>query len=142
MMAGFLCLHVAPDHPGIVRVVVSDAAPEGLPAPADGSLVYVARFRDVDAARMHAHESLRRGLVDVEQRLYRADVVQAVAAVEADDLGHQRVWIEPSLVHDQGRQIAALKKSILRRRERRDRVWRTVGALGILLLAFKLLGVI
>ena len=66
---GYLSLYSDPGRPGVVRVVSAREAPPGLPAPADPRLRYVARFEDLDAARMHLHEALRRGLVDVDAGL-------------------------------------------------------------------------
>jgi hypothetical protein len=125
-----------------VRVVSAREAPPGLPAPADPRLRYVARFEDLDAARMHLHEALRRGLVDVDAGLYRTDLAFAVAALEAEALRHRRTWIDPQAGPEVLARVNDHVAGLRRRRRRRDRLWRCVGWGAIALLAARVLGVI
>jgi len=99
----------------------------------DARLRYAARFEDVDAALMHAHNALRRRLIDVDRRLYRTDPIEAVAAVDAIDLPHRRVHLDATLAGDD-----RLTARIARRRaghERDDRIWTGIGAAALLFLA-------
>lgn len=95
---------------------------------------YLVRCNDVDTARLHLHSALRHQLVDIDNRLYRSDLLQAIAAVAADNLDHRQVWIDPSLRADELRRVAALTSRLRARQRRVDRIWRTVGGVGIALL--------
>jgi hypothetical protein len=139
---GYLSLYSVPERPGVIRVGSAPEAPAGLPSPADPRLRYVARFDDLDAARMHLHEALRHGLMDVEVGLYRADLAFAVAAVEADDLRHRRTWIDPRAGPEVLARVDAHVAGFRRRRRRRDRLWRCVGWGAIALLVARVLGAI
>ena len=137
---GYLCLRTVPDRPGVIQVLMRSTLPEGIPTPEDPELRYVARFTDVDAARMHAHEALHRGLLDVEQRLYRADLASAVAAVEADGLRHERIWIDPAAGPEVLARVEDEAEALRRSRERRNRMWTVLGWIGVVLLLGKTLG--
>jgi hypothetical protein len=98
---------------------------------------YAALFNDLNVALMHAHTALRRGLIDIDAQLYRANPARAVAAIDAIDLSHRRVYLDPELAAD-----PALDAEIGRRRRMRrriDRIWNGVGIAAILLLIIKLL---
>ena len=63
MDTGFLFLQTSPSHPGLVRMLTTteeapNPASQGGPA-ADPAIRFVARFNDLDAARLHAFSALR-----------------------------------------------------------------------------------
>jgi|OpeIllAssembly_1097287.scaffolds.fasta_scaffold78926_3 hypothetical protein len=141
MREGYLLIETNPDHPGRIRIQGAESRP--VESPIDGSpgpharLRYVARFGDLDAALMHAHTALRRGLIDIDAHLYSTDPVTAVGAIDAIDLSHRRIYLDPELAAD-----PALEAEIGRRRRmhrRIDRIWNGVGIAAILLLIIKLL---
>lgn len=137
MHRGYLLVETHAMHPGLVRIREAEAAPADRVGNGGPRVRYVARFDDLDAARMHAHERLRRGLVDVDAGLYRSDPLTAVAAVAAVDLSHREVYVDPALADD-----PALAATIAAHRARQQRVgttWRLVGAAAVLLLVLKLL---
>jgi len=140
--SGYLSLRSDPDQPGVLCVSASRERPAGIDAPPDPQLRYVARFEDLDAGRMHLHEALRRGLVDVESGRYRADLAFAVAALESDELRHERTWIDPAAGPEVLSRVAGHVEALRRRQRRRDRLWRCVGWGAIALLACRLLGLI
>ncbi len=129
-----------PDRPGLVRVLASEAAP-GLPDHQGGAsneprVRYVGSFNDLDAAQMHAHAALRHGLVDVETHLYRADPLDAVAKVDAIELPHRVLYLDPALAAEP--RFAALGERLKSNHRRVDWIWRAAGVAGILLLLLKL----
>ena len=135
MQGGYLLIETHPGHPGLVRIRTAATAPAE-PATDDVDaprLRYAARFDDLSAAHMHAHELLRRRLVDVDSRLYRADPVTAVSAAESIGLRHRRVYIDPELAAD-----PALTQTVERYRARRERLWRLWNGVGIGALLFLL----
>ena len=137
MRSGYLLLETSASHPGLVRVFITAALPP-LPGPAaDPALRHAVRCADIDLVRMHAHELLRRRLVDIDAGLYRAGPLEAVAAVESIDLDHRRVYLDPALANDPG--LGPAIAALIARRQRRDRVWEWVGMAALGLLLIKLL---
>lgn len=96
MRQGYLTIETDLAHPGMVRLRGLDSSPTQFPP----YLKYVARFSDLDAGLMHFHTGLRRRLVDVDKRLYRASETEAVAVSEAIELPHRRIYIDPELAQD------------------------------------------
>lgn len=134
MQTGFLTLLSHPEHPGLVRARIHNTLPE-LKAQQDGSEIrYVARFRDIEAALMHVQNAMHGALVDLDQRIYRKALPEMIACVEADDLDHERVWIDPEL---SPAEMSRIDTRVVQRRlshRRIDRIWQVVGILGLLLL--------
>ncbi len=140
MNAGFLCLETSASHPGLVRLRKVASAPPPPTAGTDPAVRLVVRFNDLEAARMHAHNALRRRLVDADAGTYRATLEEAVAGIEAIDLSHRRVYLDPQI---DAASRAAIEAGVQRRRRRMaraDLLWQIAGGLGIGLLALLALG--
>ncbi|MEA3640188.1 MAG: hypothetical protein VBE63_09625 [Lamprobacter sp.] len=134
MRKGYLLLETQPDLPGLVTLSTADGAPQ-----LDRSgLRFAARFEDVDTAFMHLHEGLRRHLNSLEPRTYRVDLETAVAAADAVELDHRRVFIEPQLAASS--RLDERIKGLHRRHRRFDLLMQMVGLLALLVLA--LLGLV
>ncbi len=140
MQDGYLLLETHPAHPGLVRLRASDATsgiPATAPRPGEGdrdaiaALRYAASFNDIDAALMHFHDGLRGCLVDLNARLYRTSIGEAIAAAEAIELGHRRLYIDPDLADDPD--IAARIARLRRRNALRDRVFTGIGVAAVTL---------
>jgi len=131
---GYLYVETSDSHPGLARVVATDLPPRLSPAAEhlDPRVRYLARFDDLDAGRMHAHTALRRRLVDIEADLYRVQAIDAIAAVEASGLRHERLYLDPLLANEP--QLHASIARRLARQQRSDRVWAAVGVVGAVLL--------
>ncbi|MCG6859712.1 MAG: hypothetical protein LJE70_00250 [Chromatiaceae bacterium] len=139
MGEGYLVIETHAEHPGLVRILAAKANPgeSELRGGADPRVRYVARFDDLDAAQMHVHARLKRRLVDVDTRLYRADAIASVAAAQSLALRHRQIYLDPELARD-----PKLKQAIERhRRQHRaaDRFWQLVGAAAVIFLLLKLL---
>ena len=131
MRSGYLYLQTHRDHPDLIRVLTSEYAP---PVAKDDPLTtvrYIARFNDIDAARMHFHNEQRRHLIDIDSRLYRLDLLEGMATLEALDLRHQRIWIDPSLDKQEFQRMDERVERHRRRHRRVDMIWRTVGGIAI-----------
>lgn len=137
MHAGYLVVETHATHPGLVRIREADQAPATPAAGGSPRLRYAAYFDDLDAARMHAHDKLRRRLVDVDTGLYRSDLVTAVAAVEAINLRHRQIYVDPDIGEDPA--LTAAVRADRARQARVARVWQLVGVIALLLLIIKLL---
>ncbi|MCB1755187.1 MAG: hypothetical protein KDJ38_06680 [Gammaproteobacteria bacterium] len=136
MRSGHVYLALDSRHKGLIRLAGSEVVPDEITD--SGRILWVGRFQDRDAGMMHAHNRLCRRLVDIDQRLYDAPVAQAIAALETDNLPHQRVFIDPSLDaqtrHDLDRWAA-----YYRQRERRLETlvgWIRVTAISLLVFNF------
>jgi hypothetical protein len=134
MKRGFLYLQTHPEHPGLVRVLTQEKLPELAGPNGETHIRYVACFEDIEAGQMHLHNGMRRGLVDLENRIYRGELERMIACVEADDLDHSRVWIDPALSGEAVRNIEVLTARMRAGARRRDRIWQAVGIAAILLL--------
>lgn len=134
MRLGYLAIWTDSGRPGLIRLTVSSSVPAPLGAAgADRSqLHFCARFDDLDAALMHFHSEMPRRLVDVDARLYRASVMEAVIAADAIALGHRCIYIDPALAES-----PMLREAIERRRARHavwSRVFDWVGYLALAVL--------
>ncbi len=134
MKTGFLSLITHPQHPDLVRVRIDDELPELKPL-ADGSAIrYLARFMDSEAGLMHVQNAMHSALVDLENRIYRKPLTKMIACVEAEDLDHERIWIDPEIPAGDRSLIDTLTRQRKAAHRRVDRIWQTVGILGLLLL--------
>ncbi|MES9966438.1 MAG: hypothetical protein ABW082_08400 [Sedimenticola sp.] len=142
MKSGYLYIEVSPSHPGLIHLAKSLSKPSTESSFGDDPcIVYVARFDDIDAGMMHCHELLRFKLHDLNNRLYRADPLKAIAAIEADNIGHRRIFLHPesdSLSDlDLEQEISRVKED----RVRQNRIWQTIGKIAVgLLIAEVVLG--
>ena len=141
MYAGYLVIETNRARPGLVRILQTDSLPpEERRGDRNGEgprVRYAARFNDVSAGRMHAHNALRWRLVDVEAGLYRCDPVAAAAALEASALTHRTAYLDPELEQDP--RFAEITAARRRRHRLIDRIWRAVGIAAVLFLITKIL---
>lgn len=137
MEPGYLFLETHTEHPDLVRCLTLDRMPskEGK---SGAAVRYIARFTDIEAAQMHVHNSLRRSLVDIDEHIYRVDLATAVAAIEADELKHEKVWMDDSL---NSAEVKSLTDGYRLKSRRQDAVWRFVGMAALVMLLLGLLGV-
>jgi hypothetical protein len=135
MDTGFLFLQTSPSHPGLVRILTTTAeAPN--PASRDGPAAdppirFVARFNDLDAARLHAFSALRRHLVDLDAGLFRVGIIDAIAAVDSIRLPHRLMFLDPGLSAEEKSLLTARIGRHRRRGRRADQAWRLVGWIAI-----------
>ena len=139
MYNGFITIETHPNHPGHIRIIKSDVTPTPPVGIDGGTIRYIARFSDIDAAQMHIHEALRHQCEDIDARRYRAEIIEAIAAAESVELKHERVWMDPSL--DEAT-LSAINQKIDQSHNRHqlvDRIARIVGGIAVALLIMRLL---
>ena len=141
-MKGYLYLQTHPEHPGLVRFLIAERSPDLDRADAGAAIRYIARFNDIDAARMHVQNALHRRLIDLDARMYRTGLAEAIAVVEADNLSHERIWIDPELDAQTLQRVEQLTAQGRARIRRWDRAWQTVGYFFLAFLALRALGLI
>lgn len=134
MKSGFLSLQTHPDHPGLVRVTAHDIQPELATPDGQTSFRYVARFEDIEAGEMHLHNCMRRRLVDLDNRIYRGELEYMIACVEAENLDHVRVWLDPAIADATSQRIEQLISRMRANSRRYDRIWQAIGIAAILML--------
>ena len=140
MQTGYLTVETHAGHSGLSRVNLYSALPDPEPTgDTQPRIRYIAHFNDGDAALMHAHEILKRRLVDLEAHLYRVSAEHAVSAIEASDLRHRRVYLDPVFSDDSKLSIDELSARFRNQCRRRDHFFQTVGYIGIALLLFNLI---
>ncbi|MCP3869403.1 MAG: hypothetical protein GY703_15130 [Gammaproteobacteria bacterium] len=140
MKTGYLRLETHPEHPGLVRFLISDDAPDPTSGQSGNTIRYIARFNDIEAALMHVQNALHRSLMDVDNRLYRVDLPEAIAVVEADELRHKRIWMDATLSDDELQQTRCLTELHKSRKRRWDKVWKGIGYLFVVLIVLRALG--
>lgn len=135
MQSGYIAIETHCERSGIVRLLTFDRAPD--PQPPEDSLRrirYTARYNDREAALMHTHEILKRRLIDLDARLYRVPLEQAIAAAESLNLKHHRVFLDPELSAESLQTI----ESFAGRYRARNQAWsvffQTLGYIGVGLL--------
>jgi hypothetical protein len=139
MKTGYLSIETHNEHRGQIRILLGEEQPD-LESRQDAAWVirYIARFKDCEAGLMHAHEILKRRLLDPDSHLYRVSLEQAIAAIESIDLKHRRIYLDPDLSIESKKAIAALTQQEVGRRRRKDRVFKLMGYVGLGLLLFNL----
>ena len=139
MRTGYLYLQTHAKQPDLVRLLSSANRPSTAYDSASAVIRYIARFKDIDAATMHFHNEIPRQLVDADSGLYRVTLTAAISAIEASELTHERVWIDPTLTSSELQQLEINTAQRQRRHRRSDRIWKTIGALALLWLLFNAL---
>jgi hypothetical protein len=127
MKTGYLTLETHPEHNDMVRVLVKDELPNTQSAIHNSKIRYIVRFNDIEAGQMHLHNMFHNDLVDLDNHLYRIDLKQAIAAIEADELYHTRVWIDPSISDDDRSLIDEQANKFKQRHKLWNRIWLIVG---------------
>ena len=139
MQQGFLAVETHRQRPNMVRLFSAAHSPlPGTHSSHQPQVRYVARFNDREAALMHAHEVLKRRLVDPDTHLYRASLEQAVAAVEAIELKHRQIYLDPDLDEGCRARIAVERERLQRIAGRKRRLFEFIGYIGIGLLLLNL----
>jgi hypothetical protein len=133
MKTGYLVLETHPEHKDRVRVLMKDELPNTQSASHGSQIRYIARFNDIDAGQMHLHNMLRHHLVDLDSHIYRIELNRAIAAIEADDLNHARIWIDPSLSESERSRIDKQTTKFKLRHKRWNRFWLAVGGFFVIL---------
>jgi hypothetical protein len=136
-LEGYLIVETRADRPGLIRVFSSPQYPTpsdvAVDDPTRPRIRYAAFFPALHVARMHAQTALRRSMVDAEAGLYRTDPITAVAAVDAIDLSHRRIYLAPEIESDPG--FSAAREHRRGRQRLANRIWTIVGILALILLA-------
>ncbi|WP_295887722.1 hypothetical protein [uncultured Thiohalocapsa sp.] len=129
MRAGYLYITPCGDTPDAICLREAAVAPG---APDNAGIV--AFFWDLDAAMMHFHADLRTRLLDLNRRAYRADMVEAAAALDAIELQHHRTYLAPALAASPALADATERLHHKHQRWRRLFDWVGIGALILLFL--------
>ena len=140
MQAGYLIIETHADRAGLVRLAVRADPPDPAPSsPAQPRVRHVTRFDDSEAAMMHAHELLKRRLIDADSHLYRTGIELAIAAIESLDLRHRPVYLDVDLSAETKARVAALTMRFRRRRALKNAIFQALGYIAVAILLFNLL---
>ncbi len=137
---GYIYLETHADRPGQIRVLSQAEEPAPQQSIDGVQIRYISRFRNVHIAYMHVHNTLKKQLQDINSRFYAVSLPRAIAAVEAEDLVHERVWIDPALTESELAELEQQTCTLQKRRQWVNRIYLAVGGLGLLLLMFILFG--
>ena len=134
MKTGFLTLETHPDHNDLVRVCMQEKIPDLSRQEDAREIRYVARFKDIEAAQMHVQNMMHSSLVNLQYRIYRKSLAEMIACVEADELEHARVWMDPCISEVECNRIESLVKHHRNRHKLIDLIWQAVGIAGLIIL--------
>ena len=140
MKPGYLSIETHRDRPGLVRLIITETAPDTGATRQDPLRIrHIVQFDDSEAALMHTHEILKRRLLDPDAHLYRATFERAIGAVESLALRHRRVYLDTELPAQSSAAIEGWTIRFRNQRRRRERLFETLGYIGLGLLLFNLL---
>lgn len=137
---GYIYLETHADQPGQIRVLTQDEQPAHGQPDDPVQIRYIANFKNAHIAYMHVHNTLKKKLVDINTRFYTASLPEAIAAIECEDLAHERVWLDPSLTEDEVNKIDVHTLAFKKGQTLVNRAYLMVGGIGLLLLLFIILG--
>jgi len=129
MRAGYL--YLIPCRELLGAVCLREAAVPPSPGNDVGVIVH---FQDLDAAAMHFHAGLRRQLLDLDRKAYRAEMVEAAAVLDAIELRHQCTYLAPEVATSPA--LAAATDRLRRKHLLVRRIFDVAGILGLLLLLY------
>ena len=139
MRPGYLTVETHAGHSGLSRLSLRSEQPDPEPTGhGQPRIRYIAHFNDSDAALMHAHEILKRRLIDADAHLYRVPAERAVAAAESLDLRHRRTYLDPAFSDESLSLIQQFAAQFRDRRRRRDNFFQALGYIGVALLLINL----
>lgn len=139
MTPGYLSVQTHDAYFERIRLIVTDRPPStGAGEQAGPHVRYTARFNDSEAALMHAHEILKRHLLDPDAHLYRVGLAHAIAAIESVHLRRTPVYMDPQIDADTRANIVHLIDANRIVRRRKDSFFQTLGYIGIAILLFNL----
>lgn len=135
MHAGFLVIAVDANNDGVLLLRKSTDHPNIDEATPD-RILWVGRFKDIDAAQMHAHDLYRRELLDVDAGSYTIGKGRAIAAIEGDKLLEETVYIDPNLSPIDQQEMAEWVLIYKRRKQRFEAMILTIKVLTVGFLIF------
>ena len=141
MTTGYLGLLTDTENdPELITLTSWDQNPANEDHVYSKNIRYIARFDDILAAQLHFHNGMRKQLHDVNTHIYRADLIDAIAVIEAeDDLRHERIWIDPDISDQEMQTISTEAQQMQSHKKSIDRVIQMVGFAAVSLLVIMLL---
>nr|CAA6830761.1 MAG: Unknown protein [uncultured Thiotrichaceae bacterium] len=137
---GYIYLETHTDQPGQVRVLTQNEEPSRSQSGDTTQIRYIAKFKNAHIAYMHVHNTLKKKLTNINTRFYATSIPEAIAAIESEKLSHERIWLDPALPEDEVNKIGEHTESFKTSHKRVDTAFLVIGAIGIMLLLFILLG--
>jgi len=140
MNSGYLYVESVNQSPETYHLAMSVEKPDPEQAPAGRPLVYVARFRDIDAAFMHAGGKLRRRCKHQDTVTFVTKLSTMIAVIEADGLKYERIWLTDSLNDSEMEAIATETKRLQNQLQNQELAWKMVGIIAVVI--FVLLSIV
>ena len=88
---------------------------------------------------MHAHEFMRRSLLDLNNHLYRIALTEAIAGIDTIRLPHRQIWLDPGIPLQALEIIDRRSKEIRHTQQRIESIVNFIGYSALAWLAFNLL---
>lgn len=135
MQAGFLVIETDAGNKGVLLLSKANDMPD-VESAAPNRVIWVGRFKDIDAGQMHAHGYYCRNLLDVDAGSYTISKGHAIAAIEGDQLLQETVYIDPDLTQQDQEDRTKWKLYYKRRKQHFDAVILMLKVLSVGFLAF------
>jgi len=133
MNSGYLYVELVNQSPETYHLAMSLERPEPEQLPNGQPLVYVARFRDIDAAFMHAGGKLRRRCKHPDTVTFVTELSVIIATIEADGLKHERIWLTDTLNDKEMDAIATETQRLQNKAQNQELVWKMVGIIAVVI---------
>jgi len=133
MNSGYLYIESLAQPESAYHLAMSLEKPEQGQLQAGHQLVYIAKFRDIDAAFMHASGKLRRRCKHLDTSTFVTRLAMMVAVIEANVLKHERIWLADVLSADEMEVLRTQTESLKKQAANQSLIWKMVGIAGLVI---------
>lgn len=133
MNSGYLYIEALKQPEQAYRLAMSVDKPDPDQAGQGRELVYVAGFRDIDAAFMHAGGKLRHRCKHLDTETFVTDLGTMIAVIEADGLKHERVWLTDMLNESELKAVQLETERLQNKAQTQELIWKMVGIVAVVI---------
>lgn len=133
MNRGYLYVESLVQPEGTYHLAMSVDRPDPEQMPEGRKLLYIASFRDIDAAFMHATGKLRSRCKHLDTETFVTELTTVIAVIEADGLSHERVWLADVLDGSEMEVLRRLTERLQKQAENQALLWKMVGIVAVVI---------
>ncbi|MDH5183161.1 MAG: hypothetical protein OEX12_04660 [Gammaproteobacteria bacterium] len=133
MNSGYLYIEslTQPEH--AYHLAMSVDKPDSERVQEGRKLVYIAKFRDIDAAFMHASGKLRHRCKHLDTVTFLTELTTMIAVIEADGLKHERIWLADVLDAKEMDALRTETERLQKQAGNQDLIWKMVGIVAVVI---------
>ena len=133
MNSGYLYIESLTQPESAYYLAMSLEKPEADQTQEGRKLVYIAKFRDIDAAFMHAGGKLRRRCKHLDTVTFITELSTMIAVIEADGLRHERIWLADVLNDTELDVVRTETERLQKQAENQALIWKMVGIVAVVI---------